>query len=531
MIHELIKIGDVGRIGTMFDSGRLDVQALAHAAPGPELAAMLARVDLTAVNGHTRVVVMAAWQRQASWTSARMYEAMALVARSPACTPDSPPELTRTFDEFAAAEVGAALGLSPRSADLELSFAYQLTERLPATHRALAAGQIDLAKAHAIADETSVLDPGLAAEAEHFILTTDTATGLTRAQLVRRLRRKVLELDPTGAEQRRTDAHHDRRIRFGAGLDGTGTITAHDLPIVGTAAARAYIKATANKIHHSGDSRTLTQIEADTFLDLLRGRRPEADNAEADNAEADQTEAVNAGADKTKADTAKADRADKAGVEWAEADTTGADESGVDNVADSGAGVDRPGNGPDNNGPDNNGPDDGGERAEGGDEHLVAKIELVAPLETWLGIGTQAAELAGVGAISPDVIADIKKAAAGGFEYCRTVTINGQVVYHQASSRRYKPTPAQRRFIQAKHRTCSQPGCSRPAVQCDLDHTVEHRLGGPSCACNLTPLCRRHHRAKHQAGWWWTHNQPDQLTAQSPLGHTYAIQPEPPPGA
>jgi hypothetical protein len=128
------------------------------------------------------------------------------------------------------------------------------------------------------------------------------------------------------------------------------------------------------------------------------------------------------------------------------------------------------------------------------------------------------------------VIDDIKNAAAGGFEYCRTVTLNGKVVYHQASSRRYKPTAAQRRLIQAMHRTCSQPGCNRPAVQCDLDHVVEHRLGGPSCACNLTPLCRRHHRAKHEGGWYWTQNQPGHLTAQSPLGHTYTIEPEPPPG-
>jgi hypothetical protein len=127
------------------------------------------------------------------------------------------------------------------------------------------------------------------------------------------------------------------------------------------------------------------------------------------------------------------------------------------------------------------------------------------------------------------VLDDIKTAAAGGFEYCRTITNGGAVVYHQASSRRYKPTTAQRRLIHAMHRTCRQPGCTRPAAQCDLDHTAEHRLGGPSCPCNLAPLCRRHHRAKHQAGWWWTHPQPTHLTTQSPLGHTYTIHPEPPP--
>ncbi|MEQ7128775.1 hypothetical protein ABN034_30150, partial [Actinopolymorpha sp. B11F2] len=40
---------------------------------------------------------------------------------------------------------------------------------------------------------------------------------------------------------------------------------------------------------------------------------------------------------------------------------------------------------------------------------------------------------------------------------------------------------------------------------------------------------RRHHRAKHEGGWWWTQNQPGHLTTQSPLGHTYTVDPEPPP--
>ncbi len=68
---------------------------------------------------------------------------MAHVARSPMCDVESAPALTAGFGEFASAEVGAALALSPGSADRELSFAYALTERLTGTRSALAAGRED----------------------------------------------------------------------------------------------------------------------------------------------------------------------------------------------------------------------------------------------------------------------------------------------------------------------------------------------------------------------------------------------------
>ncbi|MEQ7129560.1 HNH endonuclease signature motif containing protein, partial [Actinopolymorpha sp. B11F2] len=272
--------------------------------------------------------------------------------------------------------------------------------------------------------------------------------------------------------------------------------------MAGTAAARVFVKTVARRIKGEGDGRTLAQIEADVFLDLLRGRNPAA-TATANPATADPATAADPG---TSADqTSRTDPAPRnphrdpdcdhaSSSASGSASGTGADDEAVGDVE----AWDAPG--------------DGGACVETGDEHLVAKVELVADLETWLGLGEKAGELAGLGAITPAVIDDIKNAAAGGFEYCRTVTVGGKVVYHQASSGRYKPTAAQRRLIQAMHRTCSQPGCSRPAVACDLDHTIEHRLGGPSCACNLAPLCRRHHRAKHEGGWWWTQNQPGHLT-------------------
>ncbi|WP_020575280.1 DUF222 domain-containing protein [Actinopolymorpha alba] len=154
----------------MFDRGDVDVSALAEAAPGPELAATLAAIDLNAVNGYARVVVMRAWQRQVSWASCRMYEAMSYVARSPVGGEDAPPELMDICREFASVEVGAALTLAPGSADRELDLALDLTARLPGTRAALEAGRIDVNKAREIASETSCLSDELARQADEWIL-------------------------------------------------------------------------------------------------------------------------------------------------------------------------------------------------------------------------------------------------------------------------------------------------------------------------------------------------------------------------
>ncbi|MDZ5619183.1 HNH endonuclease signature motif containing protein, partial [Nocardioides sp. HM23] len=43
---------------------------------------------------------------------------------------------------------------------------------------------------------------------------------------------------------------------------------------------------------------------------------------------------------------------------------------------------------------------------------------------------------------------------------------------------------------------CGFPYCTKPAETCDLDHITPHAGGGTTCACNLSPACRGHHRYK-----------------------------------
>ncbi|MGJ9403897.1 DUF222 domain-containing protein [Arthrobacter sp. KK5.5] len=61
---------------------------------------------------------------------------------------------------------------------------------------------------------------------------------------------------------------------------------------------------------------------------------------------------------------------------------------------------------------------------------------------------------------------------------------------------RYRPTPAQRRALTHRDHTCRTPGCNRPAVWCEPDHTVEWQHGGTTDLNNLALLCKRCHRLK-----------------------------------
>jgi hypothetical protein len=101
---------------------------------------------------------------------------------------------------------------------------------------------------------------------------------------------------------------------------------------------------------------------------------------------------------------------------------------------------------------------------------------------------------------------------------------------------RYRPSPAQRRFLTTRDRSCRHPGCRNRAGWADLDHVLPYDHGGPTDCDNLCCLCRRHHRLKTHAAGWRFHLDPDgTLTVTTPSGVTRVTRPpglDPPePGA
>ena len=71
--------------------------------------------------------------------------------------------------------------------------------------------------------------------------------------------------------------------------------------------------------------------------------------------------------------------------------------------------------------------------------------------------------------------------------------------------------------------TCRFPHCTRPATRCDIDHHQPHHQGGPTCPCNLVPLCRRHHRAKTHSAWRYETPAPATYVWTSPSGFRFRV--------
>jgi len=89
----------------------------------------------------------------------------------------------------------------------------------------------------------------------------------------------------------------------------------------------------------------------------------------------------------------------------------------------------------------------------------------------------------------------------------------------------YTPSRKLADYVRCRDLTCRAPGCDRPAVECDIDHTISHGDGGPTHASNLKCLCRFHHLLK--TFWGWRDKQlPDGTVIWTlPSGHTHVTLP------
>jgi hypothetical protein len=92
--------------------------------------------------------------------------------------------------------------------------------------------------------------------------------------------------------------------------------------------------------------------------------------------------------------------------------------------------------------------------------------------------------------------------------------------------------------VALRDHTCVFPWCTRPARRCvpdqpdrpdqpdqpdqhacDCDHVDPRGRGGPTCTCNLAPLCRRHHRLKTHSPWTYLVLDPGTYLWTSPHGY------------
>jgi hypothetical protein len=148
-------------------------------------------------------------------------------------------------------------------------------------------------------------------------------------------------------------------------------------------------------------------------------------------------------------------------------------------------------------------------------------INVVASGQTVHGDGSAPGYLEGYGVIDAEQVRQLVATAA--LHVIDPVTSPSEAL-------RYQPSASLERAVRCRDLTCRFPGCSRPAVACDVDHTVPFNrqnpsAGGPTVYENLKCLCRQHHLLKTFGGWRDTQLDDGTVIWTSPTGRTYRTVP------
>lgn len=147
-------------------------------------------------------------------------------------------------------------------------------------------------------------------------------------------------------------------------------------------------------------------------------------------------------------------------------------------------------------------------------EAIVARVHITIPAAT-IGGGGAAGELAGHGPLDPRTARHL---AATARAWTRLHTDPSGCVL---AVDQYRPPSRLRKLLAARDEHCRFPGCRQPVWRCDIDHTIDHALGGATEVCNLAHLCRRHHVLKHHTAWTVRQKPGGILEWTSPTGRVH----------
>jgi hypothetical protein len=476
-------------------------------APGPLLATVVHTVTgrdgagLAGCSDDQLMGIISASQRMASnaeWT--RLAAIAEFTARHPG---------TSLEDEFAADELADELHLTPLSAAEQMNYADTVARRLPKTFAALGAGRIHPVHLRIIEDETSILTDKDAAHADQVL--AEATPGKTFGELRSAAHKLVLQLDPEAVRKRKEAARREAHVRRFREDSGNAGMVARELPSAEVLASWQHVEQRALDLRAAGMPGSLQELRVRAYLDLLQER----------------------------------DSRDLAVPGQASAP----DQPPPDSQPPTGSGPD---------GPRGSGPTPGpGPTGGSAGPSVAALVTITIPWVTSQGRSELPGEADGFGVLDGDEARDLAAAAARHprTRWCLTaLNPDGTAAAHACLPGRHPPAGLARltgpllpvvrgpcdhahaevgyhpsrklaHLIRARNGRCTAPGCTRPAARCDLDHTHPWDQGGPTCDCNLAPLCRHHHRAKQSEGWQLTQPGPGVLVWHTPSGRTYTTVP------
>lgn len=437
------------------------------------------------------------WDRLAALCAARQADVIAEFVSRRVATLGSG-EWASKATEFAADEIAAALRLNRRAANDKVAFAQDL-QRLPDTHEALEAGNIDARRAQVVCAGTRRVSDQVGRSVEAVVI--GLAAEQTTGQLRHAVANAVLAVDPAGAQDRHDRAKKERNVQSRPDEDGMGTLSAH-MPADTLARVNARINAGARAAKTAGDTRSIAARRLDTLVDLILSPCPHhrPDDQPSPSSAAGSTPG---GGDETPAAApipagrGEATAGSPAGEAHAGAPSSPADSAAEATTAEHGV-----------------------EAAGGCVRSVSAVVHVTVGVGTLMGVNDLPGEIAGYGPIPADMARDI--AADGVWKRLLVDPSSGALVDFGRNV--YRPPAALRDFVRARDRTCRKPGCLRPAHQCDIDHTVPFPEG-PTNRCNNGVHCRHHHLMKHHAGWSLQQDETGVFTWTTPTGHIYKTYP------
>jgi hypothetical protein len=147
---------------------------------------------------------------------------------------------------------------------------------------------------------------------------------------------------------------------------------------------------------------------------------------------------------------------------------------------------------------------------------IRAQVQVVVPALALIGHDETPADLVGRSPIDADTA---RRLARNEPSLTRMLTDPADGTVLAVDS--YRPAWTQRRHLRARDQHCRFPGCRQAAIRCELDHTHDHALGGPTALTNLAHLCQRHHSMKQFTRWKVVQHPGGKLEWTSPTGRTY----------
>lgn len=196
-----------------------------------------------------------------------------------ACAAITDRETRKLAEDAAFDEIGLHLRVPGRSLQHHYVAVHRLATRLPACWEAWRHGLIDQRRAFAIARQSMGLrfDDSLA---QLDRLAADYAPDHTYGALWSWLAKRIEKIEPAQAAHRHTEAKKQRRVRVFHEADGMSWINAY-VPTTDVFCIDKALERQARTSKAAGDARTLQQLRADQFVDLLRGRSASTEPGEA----------------------------------------------------------------------------------------------------------------------------------------------------------------------------------------------------------------------------------------------------------